>query len=524
MAWERPTSSPTGPAPRRSAAATASDTLGDPSVPRSRHRLVPPRRHRRRLGGGGTWGRALGAARVRRRDRGRRRSRRPPPARDWPCDAPRPPTATELDAALAGRRRRGRREPLLDPAEPAGRPPGGVGVLRGRPAILHHHDLPWQRARFAHIIELPPDDPAWRHVTINDLTRPQLAEPRHRGRHDLQRLRRRPVRRATGIATRAALGGRPRTTPAAGASRPGHGPQGRPRRHRAWPSRSAPSTGCSARPRTATGPSSNGCWPRPRAAWSTAASGRDHGRRLRRLRRGGASRRRGRASATRRSRRRCTAGRSPSAGTRWPRSCGRSGSVGSPPTTRPRSARSCADPTRPCSTTTGPSPAGTSRSSGPDRTQLAALLDRGRLAPVSDARPVGARRPGAGQPGPHAPGGSSIGKRVGYALVRAGDRRCSSSASAPATPALRDPDDRRRPTSSGRLCSAPAIVFGYGVKAAEREDRSGRPRLTRRSSRVDHAGVRQREADHAPGLRCATARTSRSRSRTSRSRHPAPAR
>lgn len=49
-------------------------------------------------------------------------------------------------------------------------------VLRGRPAILHHHDPPWQRERFAHITELPPDDPAWRHVCINQLTRRQLAE------------------------------------------------------------------------------------------------------------------------------------------------------------------------------------------------------------------------------------------------------------------------------------------------------------------------------------------------------------
>jgi glycosyltransferase involved in cell wall biosynthesis len=49
-------------------------------------------------------------------------------------------------------------------------------VLRGRPAILHHHDPPWQRTRFAHVTELPPDDPAWRHVTINELTRGEMAE------------------------------------------------------------------------------------------------------------------------------------------------------------------------------------------------------------------------------------------------------------------------------------------------------------------------------------------------------------
>ena len=49
-------------------------------------------------------------------------------------------------------------------------------VLRGRPAILHHHDPPWQRPRFEAVTELPPDDPSWRHVVINQLTRRQLGE------------------------------------------------------------------------------------------------------------------------------------------------------------------------------------------------------------------------------------------------------------------------------------------------------------------------------------------------------------
>ena len=49
-------------------------------------------------------------------------------------------------------------------------------ALRGRPAVLHHHDLPWQRDRFAGVTELPPNDPAWAHVTINDLSRRELAE------------------------------------------------------------------------------------------------------------------------------------------------------------------------------------------------------------------------------------------------------------------------------------------------------------------------------------------------------------
>ena len=53
-----------------------------------------------------------------------------------------------------------------------------AAALAGRPAILHHHDLPWQRERFAGIAASggwPPDDPAWRHVTINDLSRDELA-------------------------------------------------------------------------------------------------------------------------------------------------------------------------------------------------------------------------------------------------------------------------------------------------------------------------------------------------------------
>jgi mannosylglucosylglycerate synthase len=50
-----------------------------------------------------------------------------------------------------------------------------AATLRGRPAILHHHDPPWQRERFAAITELPPDDPAWRHVTINRLTEAEMA-------------------------------------------------------------------------------------------------------------------------------------------------------------------------------------------------------------------------------------------------------------------------------------------------------------------------------------------------------------
>lgn len=47
--------------------------------------------------------------------------------------------------------------------------------LVGRPAIMRHHDLPWQRDRFAGYPP-PPDDPAWVHVTINSASAAGLAE------------------------------------------------------------------------------------------------------------------------------------------------------------------------------------------------------------------------------------------------------------------------------------------------------------------------------------------------------------
>jgi glycosyltransferase involved in cell wall biosynthesis len=48
-------------------------------------------------------------------------------------------------------------------------------VCAGRPALFHHHDLPWQRPHLAHLAP-PPDDPAWAHVTINELSRNELAD------------------------------------------------------------------------------------------------------------------------------------------------------------------------------------------------------------------------------------------------------------------------------------------------------------------------------------------------------------
>lgn len=58
------------------------------------------------------------------------------------------------------------------PLNPAARD-AVAAELRGRPAIMRHHDLPWQRPRFAGQPP-PPDDPAWRHVTINERSAAEL--------------------------------------------------------------------------------------------------------------------------------------------------------------------------------------------------------------------------------------------------------------------------------------------------------------------------------------------------------------
>jgi glycosyltransferase involved in cell wall biosynthesis len=48
-----------------------------------------------------------------------------------------------------------------------------ANLLRGRRAVLHHHDLPWQRPGWAGTV---PDDEQWLHVTVNELSRRQLAD------------------------------------------------------------------------------------------------------------------------------------------------------------------------------------------------------------------------------------------------------------------------------------------------------------------------------------------------------------
>ncbi|MHB8681252.1 MAG: glycosyltransferase family 4 protein [Acidimicrobiales bacterium] len=84
-----------------------------------------------------------------------------------------PPTAAEVSDALA-------EADLVVVENLCSLPlnPGAAGVvasvLAGRPAVLHHHDLPWQRPWFAQFPP-PPDDPCWSHVTINELSRGELA-------------------------------------------------------------------------------------------------------------------------------------------------------------------------------------------------------------------------------------------------------------------------------------------------------------------------------------------------------------
>jgi glycosyltransferase involved in cell wall biosynthesis len=90
-------------------------------------------------------------------------------------DAITPPTADELEEALEGAALVVVENLLTIPMNlPASRVT--AEVLRGRPALLHHHDPPWHRARFAHITELPVDDPAWRHATISHLAAAELSE------------------------------------------------------------------------------------------------------------------------------------------------------------------------------------------------------------------------------------------------------------------------------------------------------------------------------------------------------------
>jgi glycosyltransferase involved in cell wall biosynthesis len=97
----------------------------------------------------------------------------PPGAGEAP--PPPPPTAGELTAALAVADLVVVENLLSLPLNPGAAAVVGR-VLAGRPAVVHHHDLPWQRERFRDWAAPIPDDAAWAHVTINQLSRRQLGE------------------------------------------------------------------------------------------------------------------------------------------------------------------------------------------------------------------------------------------------------------------------------------------------------------------------------------------------------------
>jgi glycosyltransferase involved in cell wall biosynthesis len=88
-------------------------------------------------------------------------------------EAPEPPTSAEVERALGG-------ADLVIVENLCSLPlnPGAAAVVAaacaGRPTVLHHHDLPWQRPQLARLPG-PPDDAAWVHVTINELSRAELA-------------------------------------------------------------------------------------------------------------------------------------------------------------------------------------------------------------------------------------------------------------------------------------------------------------------------------------------------------------
>ncbi len=86
--------------------------------------------------------------------------------------ATRPPAATDVAAALAGADLVVVENLCSLPLNPAASAVVAE-ACRGRPTVLHHHDLPWQRPHLAHHPP-PPDDPAWCHVTINDISRAEL--------------------------------------------------------------------------------------------------------------------------------------------------------------------------------------------------------------------------------------------------------------------------------------------------------------------------------------------------------------
>jgi len=89
-------------------------------------------------------------------------------------DSPQPPYAGELAMALRGVDLVVVENVCSLPMNP---PVTDVvaSALRGRRAVLRHHDLPWEREHYAHLRGWPPDDAGWQHVAISRHSTRQLA-------------------------------------------------------------------------------------------------------------------------------------------------------------------------------------------------------------------------------------------------------------------------------------------------------------------------------------------------------------
>ena len=201
----------------------------------------------------------------------------------WPCTRPSRRHAAEVEARAGRGRPRHRREPLLAAPQPGRGRRGGRG-LRGtpdgaappRPAVAAPASGPppaaARRPRLgARDHQRAEPDASWRHTAS--------APPRSTTRSTRTR------RRVTGPPCARARRRRRDAAPAAADA--GAGAQEHRRRPSPWPRPSAPPTGCSAPPRTGTGPSSSAWSPRPRCPRRPrpARGGCSDRRRLRRLRR-----------------------------------------------------------------------------------------------------------------------------------------------------------------------------------------------------------------------------------------------
>ncbi len=118
-------------------------------------------------------------------------------------DATMPPAMTDLEAALAGADLVVVENLCSLPMNP-GAALALADCLHGRRALLHHHDFPWQRGPAEGWEQWPPDDPAWLHVTINELSRRQLAERGIEAHTVYNSVEERPLGRR--VATRKLLG------------------------------------------------------------------------------------------------------------------------------------------------------------------------------------------------------------------------------------------------------------------------------------------------------------------------------